>query len=104
MGRNQVSLLLDLYAYQLMHSLRVLMQYITYQGWSLRKVREQILKVAATVTVHARHIRVHIGQTCSGIYPGCILHRHKYRFLPESLRNQPCAEGYARLCAEKSSE
>lgn len=54
MGRNQVNLLLDLYAYQLMHSLRVLMEYITHQGWSLRKVREQILKIAATVAVHAR--------------------------------------------------
>lgn len=30
MGRNQVNLLLDLYAYQLMHSLRVLMEYITH--------------------------------------------------------------------------
>lgn len=54
MGRNQVSLLLDLYAYQLMHSLRVLMEYITHQGWSLRKVREQILKIAATVVMHLR--------------------------------------------------
>lgn len=64
MGRNQVNLLLDLYAYQLMHSLRVLMEYITHQGWSLRKLREQILKVAATVAAHARRITVHIAHPC----------------------------------------
>ena len=74
MGRNQVNLLLDLYAYQLMHSLRVLMEYITHQGWSLRKVREQILKVAATVAVHDRRIRVHIGRAGNKWWP--VLLRH----------------------------
>lgn len=74
MGRNQVSLLLDLYAYQLMHSLRVLMEHITYQGWSLRKVREQILKVAATVAVHARCVRVHIGQAGNKWWPDLLRH------------------------------
>lgn len=74
MGRNQVNLLLDLYAYQLMHSLRVLMEYITHQGWSLRKVREQILKIAATVAVHARRIRVHIGRAGNKWWP--VLLRH----------------------------
>jgi len=44
------------------------------------------------------------GQTCSGIYPGCINRRHKYRFLPDPLRNQPAAEGYARFCAGKSNQ
>lgn len=39
------------------------------------------------------------GQSCSGIYPGCI-----NRFFPDSLRNQPCAEGYARFCAGKSNQ
>ncbi len=72
MGRNQVNLLLDLYAYQLMHSLRALMERITHQGWSLRKVREQILKVAATVAVHARRITVHIGHSGDKWWPSLI--------------------------------
>lgn len=63
MGRNQVSLLLSLYAYQLMHSLRVLMGYVTRTGWSIRKVREQILKTIATIVVHARKIKAHVGQS-----------------------------------------
>jgi len=36
MARNQVNLLLSLYAYQLMHSLRYLMQEKTGNGWSPR--------------------------------------------------------------------
>ncbi len=74
MGRNQVSLLLSLYAYQFMHNLRMLMQTITFKGWSLRKVREQIPKIAATVAVHARRIRVHIGRAGNKWWP--VLLRH----------------------------
>lgn len=64
-----VDLLLDLYAYQLIHSLRALLEQVTLQGWSLRKLREQILKVAATVAVHARGVKVHIGRTGNKWWP-----------------------------------
>ena len=37
MGRNQVSLLLSLYAYQMLHSLRALMERVTQKGWSIRR-------------------------------------------------------------------
>src|SRR3546814_6285529 len=69
MGRNQVSLLLSLYAYQMLHSLRALMERVTQKGWSIRKVREQILKTAATVALHARKIAVHIGQSGGKWWP-----------------------------------
>ena len=74
MGRNQVSVLLSLYAYQLIHSLRMLMQYITFQGWSLRKVREHILKTAATIVVHARRVTVHIGHSGDKWWPTLLRH------------------------------
>jgi len=60
MARNQVKLLLSLYAYQLMHSLRYLMEQQTGKGCSLMRLREQLLKVAATLSVHARQIKVHL--------------------------------------------
>jgi hypothetical protein len=63
MARNQVNLLLILYAYQLMHSLRYLMERQTGKGWSLKRLREQLLKVAATLSVHARQIKVHLSVT-----------------------------------------
>lgn len=72
MDRNQVSLLLSLYAYQMMHSLRALAEGITQQGWSLRKVREQILKTAAIVTVHARQVAIHLGLSASKWWPSLL--------------------------------
>lgn len=57
MARNQVHLLLNLMAYQVLHGIRCLMERHTGQGWSLVKLREQALKVAAVITVNARQIR-----------------------------------------------
>ena len=44
MARNEVSLLLSLYAYQVLHGLRCLLERQTRQGWSLSRMREQVLK------------------------------------------------------------
>jgi hypothetical protein len=49
MARNEVSLLLSLYAYQVLHGLRRLLESRTHHGWSLQRMREQVLKVAAIV-------------------------------------------------------
>lgn len=53
MARNEINLLLSLYAYQIMHGLRCVMEQQTRTGWSINRLREQVLKVAATLTVHA---------------------------------------------------
>ncbi|MBS4155573.1 hypothetical protein, partial [Cobetia sp. MC34] len=41
-------------AYQVLHGLRCLLGRQTRQGWSLSRMREQVLKVAATLSLHAR--------------------------------------------------
>ena len=69
MARNEVSLLLSLYAYQIMHGLRCLMEQQTRTGWSISRLREQVLKVAATLTLHARRISVHLSQTADKWWP-----------------------------------
>lgn len=69
MARNEVSLLLSLYAYQVLHGLRRLLESRTHQGWSLIKMREQVLKVAATLTMHARRITVHLGDAADKWWP-----------------------------------
>ncbi|MBS9405742.1 IS1380 family transposase, partial [Halomonas sp. TRM85114] len=69
MDRNEVSLLLSLYAYQMLHGLRRLLESRTHQGWSLIRMREQVLKVAATLTVHARRITVHLGDAADKWWP-----------------------------------
>ncbi|SEM01220.1 hypothetical protein SAMN04488129_1227 [Halomonas daqiaonensis] len=51
MARNEVSLLLSLYDYQMLHGLWRLLESRTHQGWSLMRMREQVLKVAATLSL-----------------------------------------------------
>ena len=60
LARNEANLLLSIYAYQVMHAVRRLLERMTQQGWSLSRLREQVLKVAARVTVHARQICVRL--------------------------------------------
>ena len=51
---NEVILLLNVMAYNITHALRVLVEWGTKEGWSLRRVRERVLKIAARITVHGR--------------------------------------------------
>ncbi|ERS91632.1 hypothetical protein Q671_15820 [Halomonas sp. PBN3] len=69
MARNEVSLLLSLYAYQVLHGLRCLLERQTRQGWSLSRMREQVLKVAATLSLHARRITVQLGDAADKWWP-----------------------------------
>ena len=69
MARNEVNLLLSLYAYQVLHGLRCLLERQTRQGWSLSRMREQVLKVAATLQLHARRITVHLGAAADKWWP-----------------------------------
>ncbi|GEN29759.1 hypothetical protein HVA01_34050 [Halovibrio variabilis] len=69
MARNQVNLLLSLYAYQVLHCVRGVMERRTGQGWSLVKTREQVLKVGATFTVHARKVRMRLSAAANKWWP-----------------------------------
>lgn len=62
-ARNEVWLLRHLIAYEAMHALRVPLARVTGQGVSLKRLREQVLKSAALIRVHARQIRVVIART-----------------------------------------
>ena len=53
-ARNEVILLLNALAYNIAHAGRVLMETATGEGWSLRRFRERVLRVAARVVVHSR--------------------------------------------------
>jgi hypothetical protein len=58
-----------MYAYQVLHGLRCLLERQTRQGWSLSRMREQVLKVAATLRLHARRITVHLGAAADKWWP-----------------------------------
>ncbi len=53
---NEVILLLNALAYEAMHVLRTLMERATKKGWGLMRLREQLLKVAARLLLHARRV------------------------------------------------
>ena len=57
-ARNQVLLSLRVLAYQLMHTLRCPMERITGHGWSLRRLRERVLKAAARLQRSGRRLVV----------------------------------------------
>lgn len=59
--RNEVILLMNMLAYNLMHATRTLLEAATRQGWSLKRVRERVLRVAARILVHARRAIVVVG-------------------------------------------
>jgi hypothetical protein len=58
LARSQALLSLRLLAYQLLHVLRTEMEAVTWQGWSLRRLRERVLKAGARLLTHARRITV----------------------------------------------
>src|SRR2546422_9283215 len=60
-AENEVLLLLNVLAYNVVHAARVLMETASGAGWSLRRVRERVLRVAAPVLVHARRALLALG-------------------------------------------
>jgi hypothetical protein len=51
---NEALLLLNALAYNLAHTARVLMEMATQEGWSLKRLRERVLRVAGRLLLHGR--------------------------------------------------
>jgi hypothetical protein len=56
LAENGVALLLAGIAYELMHMVRCLAEVGTGEGFSLRRVRERLLKAATSIARHSRRI------------------------------------------------
>jgi hypothetical protein len=61
-AHNEVILLLNALAYNIAHAGRVMMETATGEGWSLRRFRERVLRVAARVVVHSRRAILILGE------------------------------------------
>ena len=61
-AQNESLLLLNLLAYELLHAGRCVMQQATGTGWSLRRLRERVLRVASRVVRHGRRLTFVIAQ------------------------------------------
>lgn len=67
-AHNEVLLLLNMLAYNLMHVARTMLEIETRQGWSLKRLRERVLRIPARVVLHGRRAVVVIGQMAAGLW------------------------------------
>ena len=65
---NEVILLLNVLAYEVAHAARVVLESATREGWSLRRVRERVLRVAARVLLHGRRAVLVIAQSSAALW------------------------------------
>lgn len=61
-ANNEARFLLNALAFNLLHCTRRLVEKATSRGWSLQRVRERVLRIAARVSVHARRVVLVIHQ------------------------------------------
>ena len=59
---NEVLFLLNLLGYEILHLGRVLMEQVTRRGWSLRRFRERVLRVASRALRQGRRLIFVISQ------------------------------------------
>jgi hypothetical protein len=67
-AHNETILLLNALAYNVAHAARVLLETATSEGWSLRRMRERVLRVAARVLVHGRRAVLVIGKASAPLW------------------------------------
>ncbi len=61
-AQNETLFLLNLLAYEVLHAARCVMEQTTGTGWSLRRLRERVLRVASRVVGHGRRLTFVIAQ------------------------------------------
>lgn len=66
--QNEVRLLLNVLAYQVVHAARVLLETATNEGWSMRRFRERVLRVAARVLIHGRRAVLVIARSAARVW------------------------------------
>ena len=79
-AQNEVLLLLNVLAYDLVHVARVLMEAASAEGWSLRRLRERVLRVAARVLVHGRRATLIIGESAALLWQALWAHLRGLRY------------------------
>lgn len=67
-AQNEVLLLLNVLAYGLLHASRLLLESATAEGWSIKRVRERVLRVAARVLIHGRRAVLVVGKSSAKLW------------------------------------
>ncbi len=83
-AHNEVILLLNALAYNIAHAGRVLMETATGEGWSLRRFRERVLRVAARIVVHSRRATLVLGEGSAKLWHALWTHLDVFQAVPAS--------------------
>ena len=67
-AHNETILLLNALAYNVAHVARVFIEAATGEGWSLRRLQERVLRVAARVLIHGRRAVLVVGQASASLW------------------------------------
>ncbi len=81
-AHNEVRLLLNVLAYNLVHAARVLLEKATGHGWGLGRFREVILRVAARVLVHGRRAVLVLGEGSAALWRTLWTRLHALHYTP----------------------
>jgi len=79
---NETLFLLHLLAYQVLHAGRAMMEQATGQGWSLRRFRERLLRVAARVVHTSRRLTFVIAWSAADDWQRLWRKLQRYRWCP----------------------
>lgn len=67
-AQNEIILLLNALAYNVLHAARTMVEAATREGWSLQRVRERLLRVAGRVLVHGRRVVLVINNIAAALW------------------------------------
>jgi hypothetical protein len=67
-AHNEVLLLLNALAYNIVHAARAMMGAATKEGWSLRRFQERVLRVAGRVLLHGRRVTLAIAESAATLW------------------------------------
>jgi hypothetical protein len=67
-AQNEVTLLLNVLAYNLAHVLRTLLEAATGEGWSLQRVRERVLRLACRILCHGRRVTLVLERSAANLW------------------------------------
>jgi len=79
---NEVRLLLNALAYELIHAVRVLMEEDTGHGWGLGRTVERLLKAPARLLLHARRVIVILAEAHAGFWRTLWSRLRSWRWIP----------------------
>ena len=82
---NEVKLLLNALAYNLLHAVRCLIEGPTRKGWGLGRTRERLLKIPARVLLHSRRITVVIERSVAGLWKHLIRALERFRWRAQTV-------------------